>query len=638
MPLLQTIGNAAADTYGGISFAPVINYVENVFSPYLYIGNGSSQTITNGLNLSGNGGLVWMKGRSGATDHALYDTNRGATFDLVSNSTAAQTTQATGLTSFNTTGFSIGALAKLNTSSATYVGWTFRKQAKFFDVVTYTGTGANTTIPHNLGSVPGMIIVKRTDAVSQWTVYHVGFGNTGGLSLNTNAAAVTTSAYWNNTTPTGSVFSIGTDNGVNTSGGSYAAYLFASNAGGFGLTGTDNVITCGTFTTDASGNATVTLGYEPQYLLLKNSLSVENWFVLDSARGWDMGTGDRSLSFNLNAAESGLSQGNPTATGFTAALTASSTYIYMAIRKGPMAVPTSPTQVYDLALDSAITTTHTVTSAIVPDVVLQVGRVSTTGHSFASRLTPPLLVTSAAGTESPPGYNYSIGTANQIGLLTTTGTGTTGVNSFLKRAPGFMDVVAYTGIGTTPQNIAHNLTVTPELIIVKSRSSGYSWFVYSSYFISSTSRYLRLNFTDAVAVSSTVWNNTAATSSVFSVGNAADVNNVGSTYVAYLFASLAGISKVGSYTGNGTTQTIDCGFPAGVRFVLIKRTDVAGNWVTFDTARGMVSGTDPFSQLNTTASETNANNVFTVATGFQLASSLADINASGGSYVFLALA
>ena len=123
--------------------------------------------------MSGNGGLVWMKRRSGATDHALYDTARGATFDLVSNSTAAQTTQATGLTSFGSTGFSIGALAKLNTSAATYASWTFREQPKFFDVVTYTGNGVSgRTISHNLGSAPGCIIVKCTSTAGEyWAVW-----------------------------------------------------------------------------------------------------------------------------------------------------------------------------------------------------------------------------------------------------------------------------------------------------------------------------------------------------------------------------------------------------------------------------------------------------------------------------------
>ena len=165
MPLISTRGAASAQGFGEFAQSAAVNYIEDVFSTYLYTGNGSTQTITNGIDLSGKGGLVWMKGRSGATDHALYDTARGATKDLVSNSTAAETTQATGLTAFSGTGFSIGALAKLNTSSATYASWTFRKQAKFFDVVTWTGDGSfPRVISHALGAVPGCIIVKKTSA------------------------------------------------------------------------------------------------------------------------------------------------------------------------------------------------------------------------------------------------------------------------------------------------------------------------------------------------------------------------------------------------------------------------------------------------------------------------------------------
>ena len=147
-------------------------FIEDVFSTYLYTGTGATQTITNGIDLSTKGGLTWIKGRSGATGHRLTDTARGVTKSIASETTAAQVTEATGLTAFGTTGFTIGADADYNTSAATYSSWTFREQPKFFDVVTYTGTGSNTTIAHNLGSVPGSIIVKRTDTTAARAVYH----------------------------------------------------------------------------------------------------------------------------------------------------------------------------------------------------------------------------------------------------------------------------------------------------------------------------------------------------------------------------------------------------------------------------------------------------------------------------------
>ena len=144
--------------------------VEDVFSTWLYTGNGSTQTITNGIDLSGEGGLVWLKARSETQSHALFDTNRGATKLLASDLSNAEGTLS-GVSSFSSSGFSLGSF--WNSSPQTYASWTFRKAEKFFDVVTYTGTGADQTISHNLGSTPGCIIVKQTSgAGGEWYVYH----------------------------------------------------------------------------------------------------------------------------------------------------------------------------------------------------------------------------------------------------------------------------------------------------------------------------------------------------------------------------------------------------------------------------------------------------------------------------------
>jgi hypothetical protein len=212
------------------------------------------------------------------------------------------------------------------------------------------------------------------------------------------------------------------------------------------------------------------------------------------------------------------------------------------------------------------------------------------------------------------------------------------VNGFswaFRRAPGFFDVVCYTGTGSA-RTVAHNLTVAPELMIVKKRSATDNWIVYAG----DATDYLILNTTAATADLDTMWNDTAPTSSVFSLGTNDDVNGSGATFVAYLFATLAGISKVGSYTGTAAAQTINCGFTGGARFVLIKRTDSTGSWYVWDTARGIVSGDDPYLLLNTTAAEvTNTDYIDPLASGFEISSTApAEINASGGSYIFLAIA
>jgi hypothetical protein len=149
-----------------------------------------------------------------------------------------------------------------------------------------------------------------------------------------------------------------------------------------------------------------------------------------------------------------------------------------------------------------------------------------------------------------------------------------------------------------------------------------------------------LNQPDAAVTSSIFWNNTTPTSSVFTVNTNVSVNGSGSTYVAYLFATCAGVSKVGSYTGTGTTLQIDCGFTGGARFVMIKRTDSAGDWYVWDTARGIVSGNDPYLLLNSTAAEvTSTDYIDTYSAGFEISSTApAAINASAGTYIFLAIA
>jgi len=219
-------------------------------------------------------------------------------------------------------------------------------------------------------------------------------------------------------------------------------------------------------------------------------------------------------------------------------------------------------------------------------------------------------------------------------VSTWSSTATTYRSYLFKRAPNFMDVTCYSGSASN-QTLNHNLGVVPEMMIVKNRSSTANWMVYVQAVGNQDALYLNGNFTPGT---NTWWNNTTPTASVFTVGTTAATNASGSTFVAYLFATCAGVSKVFSYTGNGSSQTINCGFTGGARFVLIKRTDDSGDWYVWDTARGMVSGTDPSLLLNSTAAEVNANSVYTTTTGFQIVSTAAGINASGGTYIFLAIA
>jgi hypothetical protein len=640
---------AQAQAAGLWPIPPLPKYIEDVFSTYLYTGNDTSgtttQTITNNIDLSTKGGLVWVKWRSGAVgsgSHVLVDTSRGVNKFISSNSTAAEATQDT-VSAFNTTGFTLlgAGGGKTNYSGDLYTSWTFREQPKFFDVINYTGTGSATTIAHALGSVPGCIIVKRTDTSGNWQVYHNGLTSAAySIQLNLTAAQASAPTIWDSTAPTSSVFSIGTDATVNASGGTYVAYLFASNAGGFGLTGTDNVISCGSYTgTSDFEGPFVNLGFEPQWLLIKSVGSVKNWVVLDNMRGLTAdGSNEGYLYPNLSNAEGGPGTlCKISSTGFQASgssLTAANgiSYIYIAIRRGPMKVPTVGTSVF-----SPVKGTATIPGFITGfpvDMSIFKNYPSGGFDELCTRLLGKTYLTptntSAEGADSGAKFDYQNGWYSTLPANTYIGWN-------FQRAPSFMDVVCYTGNGGYVSR-SHNLAAVPEMMIVKARSSaGYNWAVYSSSL--GIGSYLKLNTTGAPSTTGDFWYQTP-TATQFSTGGYADIDDTGVTYVNYLFATCAGVSKVGSYTGNGTTQTIDCGFTGGARFVLIKRTDSTGDWYVYDTARGMTVLTDPYLLMNTTAAEVaTLGSVTTVATGFALNSAItAAINVSAGTYIFLAIA
>jgi hypothetical protein len=183
------------------------------------------------------------------------------------------------------------------------------------------------------------------------------------------------------------------------------------------------------------------------------------------------------------------------------------------------------------------------------------------------------------------------------------------------------------------------LGVVPEMMIVKRRSTADNWFVYSQTL--GNLKHIALDGSSGASGNNNdYWNSTSPTSTVFTVGIDSAVNFNGSTYVAYLFASCPGVSKVGSYTGTGTTLQVNCGFTGGARFVLIKRTDSTGDWYVWDSARGIVSGNDPYLLLNSTAAEvTNTDYVDSYSAGFEISSTApAAINANGGTFIFLSIA
>ena len=319
----------------------------------LYTGTGASQSITNAGSFKPD--LVWIKSRSAATDHKLTDSVRGVTKALVSNSTAAETTDTQGLTAFNSNGFTLGTDTNYNNTSATYVGWQWQAGAgssssntngsitstvsanttSGFSIVTYTGSGSNATVGHGLGVAPSMIIGKARNSVVDWRVYHTSIGAANFLVINTTDASAS-GATWNSTTPTSTVFTVGGGSNMNVnSSTTYVAYCFAP-VTGFSAFGsyTGNGSTSGPF---------IYTGFQPRYVMFKRTDTAGySWFIWDTVRFIYNSNGAYLLA-NSSGSESPYTGINVLSNGFqlvnsVADFNASGgTYIYMAFASNPFA-------------------------------------------------------------------------------------------------------------------------------------------------------------------------------------------------------------------------------------------------------------------------------------------------------------
>jgi hypothetical protein len=318
------------------------------FDAVTYTGTGSSLSIT---SLAFQPDFTWIKGRSGATNHALYDAVRGVQKDLVSNSTSAETTETTGLTAFGSTGFTIGTLAKLNTNSATYAAWNWKANGAGssntsgtitstvsanttagISVVTYTGTGANATVGHGLGVAPKFILTKARTGTNDWGGYHASIGNTGAIFLSNTAAVNTNSVFWNNTSPTSTVFTVGTNNSVNSSTVPYVAYCFAEIAG---------FSKFGSYTGNGSSDGPfVYCGFRPRFVMIKRTDATGNWWIIDTARS-TYNVAAQYLFADTSAAEGSDNAIDVLSNGFKLRVatyqpnTSGGTFIFMAFAEAP---------------------------------------------------------------------------------------------------------------------------------------------------------------------------------------------------------------------------------------------------------------------------------------------------------------
>jgi hypothetical protein len=309
--------------------------VSALFAPSLYTGNGTGQDIVNGIDLA-SGGAVLIKPRTIAAHNIIANTLRGAGKDIILSGAFDENSRDT-ITSFNANGFSVGAQGASNSNGASIVSYSFKKAERFFDIVSWVGNStAGRQIPHSLGVEPGMIVVKYLGITSDNFAYHKGAGLNGSipyyLKTNTTDARVSNNIIFPSAA-TDQYFTIGANANVNANGVTYLALIWAHDEN------TDGVVRAGSYLGNgSSAGPIISLGWQPQFLLIKSATSAVGWTYFDTTRGLGAGP-DPYLFLNTTAVETSSSDVFAlTADGFQPVTTggtwnnASNEYTYLAIR------------------------------------------------------------------------------------------------------------------------------------------------------------------------------------------------------------------------------------------------------------------------------------------------------------------
>ena len=641
------------------------------FNTVLYTGNSSSQSVT-GVGFQPD--LVWIKSKniSGA-NHNIYDSVRGAGKTLFSNATLEEYTTSE-MTGFSSDGFDFSGTAfDSNNVGNDLVAWTWKAGGAAvtntdgtitsqvsanteagFSIVSCTPTGGVDTIGHGLGVAPSVIIYKTRSTTGNWATYHQSLGNTKGLYLNTTSAAVTSSFFWNNTSPTSSVFTA-----YGSGGNTQIAYCFAevegfSNFGSYVGTG-------------ASGNTIVT-GFEPAFVMIKRTNGTSDWNMWDNKRGnqsivWANGSNAEATNaaYEVQFYENGFVIN---ATGNFANGNGDS-YIYMAFAADPTTIEPSLEDSFNtvtwtgdsvqgrsisgvgfapdftwikkrtgLSYNSLFDTVRGAGNKLVSNETL--AEYGNTYGGISVFESDGFAVNSLGVTDlgdvnlSPNTYVAWNWKAAELPAINSNGSIPSVVSA--NPAAGF-SIVSYTGNGANA-TIGHGLGVAPSVYIVKNRDAAIDW-AFETTLIDGSLDYLFLN--SAVAKGDA--GEAVPNETIFNIDGSIYQGANNNKFIAYCFAEVAGFSKFGSYTGTGSAgNTVTVGFEPA--FLLIKRTDVSGNsWIIGDNKRDTTNPIELFLAADTTQAEFPlTNGIDFNANDFTLDSTNGSVNASGGTYIYMAFA
>ena len=637
------------------------------FNTVLYTGNGSTQSIT-GVGFQPD--FVWIKKRDSSSSHLLTTTRIGTGEQFRTNSTLGRRISTTVITSFDSDGFTLGSDSESNSNNNTFVAWCWKvnggnsvtntdgnrtttievNDKNKICMMSYNGNAtAGATLGHGLGVAPEFFFLMDRFNGGGWYIYHKDVGASNQLRFTTSGQAATSN--WNGTAPDSSVITLGATGGANGSGRQFILWAFAGVAG---------FSKFGSYTGNGSTNGPiVNTGFEPAFLIIKNTSDVGSWFMYDNKRN----TSNPRINYllanatNVEASDMGgvdfLSNGFQIKDNHPDVNDTGDTYLYIAFAADPSAAPV-------LADSFGVETyqgnggTQSLTGyGFTPSMIWFKGRTVAYDHGLydsvrgggsliypslsqaASTVTNGVLSFDSSGVTvgSNNKANASDSTyvgwawkANPIPTINTDGTIQSIVSA--NQASGF-SIVKYTGNATSGATVGHGLSNAPDVVIAKGLSgSGSSWWVRDKN-VSSTD-VLELNSSNAQANYSSVFNNTDPTSTVVTLGSG-DTNRNNETQILYCFHSIAGFSKMGTYTGTGATHAI-----TGVGFqpdwIMGKEVDGVDSWEMVDSARGI----NKMVYANGANAEvTNTNFTSFDSDGFTL-SSATSINENGKTYIYMA--
>ena len=676
----------------GATASSAITPSEN-FKVVTYTGNGSTTgpIVTVGFKPD----KIWIKRRDSADAWYVYDSTRSTsnprTKILLTNDSTAELD--------NTTYYSIDFLdngfqpksslsTATNASGGEYVAYCWKANGGTtssntdgsitstvqtntdagFSIATYTGTGSTGTYGHGLSSAPDLIITKRTDAVEGWLVYSSSLSASNYMYLNgTGAAGTDTNAY---KTISATTNQIGSDVTVNTSGGDYIAYCFNS---------VDGFSKFGTYTGNGSDDGPIVeTGFEPAYLMIKNTsigTAGSYWAIYDNKRT-PSNPRDTILRANSNSADFDLdsldidflSNGFQVKGTYDAVNGNNYTYIYMAFAADPDTEAPTLASSFNVQTYTGTGSNRSIEGlGFSPSLLWLKGRSNTEHHYLYDTIrgSTKYLHSSnnaAQGTDSTsrlasfdddgfslftdPAVNGSGQTYVAWAWKADDNEPTINENGSIDsivsaNANAGFSIVKWTGAGSNA-TIGHGLSAAPEMVIVKKLDAAQDWWVYHKDLNGGTNPahyFIRLNLNNAETLNASsggsIWNSTAPTSTVFSTGTTLQES---SDYIAYCFHSVSGFSKFGTYTGTGSDgNAVTTGFQPD--FLMVKRSDSTGGWLMFDSAR---SGSNPIDDRieanNNQAEQLNSGSKYVDfnSNDFEANGSDSELNASGGTYIYMA--